>query len=76
MSDAVEEIEKDDDKKSPDKWDIENWTRTVIEAEEIKADPEKMKYVGPAIEKKRAALEKAAPIKSLDDLKKKANKME
>jgi len=28
-----------------DKWEVESWADTIVRAEEIKADPEKMKYV-------------------------------
>lgn len=59
--------------KGPDKWEIENWTRTVIEAEEIKADPEKMKHVALELEKKKKALDKITPVKNLAELRKKAN---
>lgn len=53
---------KESSKKEPDKWEIDNWCRTLIEAEEIKADPEKMKYVRPQLQQKVTA------IKNLDDL--------
>lgn len=59
--------EKDD--KEPDKWEIDCWVRTLVDAEEIRADPEKMKYVGPILEKKVAATKRAA-VTSVDDLRK------
>lgn len=57
--------------KGPDKWEIENWARTVLDAEEIKADAEKMKHVKPILEKKVAALKGL----SLDGMRAKAQKM-
>lgn len=66
-------IETKDKEKGPEKWDIECWTRTVIEAEEIKADPEKMKHVALELEKKKKALDKITPVKNLAELRKKAN---
>lgn len=54
-------------KREPDQWEIDSWCRTLMEAEEIKADPEKMKHVKPVLEKKVAAIAKL-DIKSVDDL--------
>ena len=51
-----------------DKWEIENAARTLVEAEEIKADKEKMKYVAMCMKKKVVAEKKA--IESIDDLRK------
>lgn len=59
--------------KKPDKWEIDNWVRTVIEAEEIRDDPEKMKHVAPLLEKKAASAQKA--IRSIADLRSAADKM-
>lgn len=42
--------------KPDDKWEIESWARTIQEAEEIKADPEKMKKVMPLLKKKVAGM--------------------
>ena len=70
MEEVAELKEKKD--KGPDKWEIENWVRTLTEAEEIKADADKMKLVGPMIAKKSKAFDK---IRSLADLKEKASKM-
>lgn len=50
-----------------EKWEIESAARTLVEAEEIKADPEKMKYVKMCMKKKYGAAKKA--IESIDDLK-------
>lgn len=43
-----------------DRWEIESAVRTIIEAEQIKLDNEKMKYVLPMLEKQKKALDKAA----------------
>lgn len=51
-----------------DKWEIESAARTLVEAEEIKADKEKMKYVKMCMGKKHTAEKKV--IESLDDLRK------
>jgi hypothetical protein len=53
-----------------DKWEIESAARTLVEAEEIKADAEKMKYVKMCMMKKNKAEKKA--IESIDDLRKAA----
>jgi len=49
-----------------DKWEIESAARTLVEAEEIKADKEKMKYVAMCMKKKHMAEKKA--IESIDDI--------
>lgn len=49
-----------------DKWEIESAARCLVEAEEIKADKEKMKYVAMCMKKKHAAEKKA--IESIDDI--------
>ncbi|HZX13716.1 MAG TPA: hypothetical protein VFF49_04875 [Thermodesulfobacteriota bacterium] len=62
--------EKDTEKKEYgkyDRWDIESATRTLVEAEEIKADKEKMKYVAMCMKKKYLAEKKV--IESIEDLK-------
>lgn len=51
-----------------DDWEIESAARTILEAEEIKKDKEKMKYVGQCLKAKGEAY--SAAITSLDDLKK------
>ncbi len=50
-----------------DKWEVENWARTLKEAELIKQDPEKVKFAKMCMSKEAEATEKA--ISSLDDLK-------
>lgn len=49
-----------------DKWEIESAARTLVEAEEIKADKEKMKYVKMCMEKQYGASKRA--IESIADL--------
>ena len=49
-----------------DKWEIESAVRTLVEAEEIKADAEKMKYVKMCMQKKHTAEKKV--IESIEDL--------
>lgn len=65
-------MEEDSDKKiGPyEDYEIECAVNTLLEAEEIKADAEKMKYVGPALQEKRDQVDKT--ITSLSDLKVKA----
>lgn len=63
--------EKKDEKKGPDKWEIDNWVRTVMEADEIKHDPEKWKAVRPHLEKKARAA-----VKTMADLRARAKESE
>lgn len=49
-----------------DEWEINCAVRTIIEAEEIKADAEKMKYVAPLLKEKVQGMKRA--ISSIDDL--------
>lgn len=67
----AEPIEKKEEAKEYgkyDKWEIESAARCLVEAEEIKADKEKMKYVKMCMQKKHTAEKKA--IESIDDLRK------
>lgn len=66
------EVEKEESE-GPKKWEIEGWARTIIEAEQIKADAEKMALVKPELEKMAGAAKGA--IKSIKGLKAKANKL-
>lgn len=59
--------------KGPEKWEIENWARTLMDAEEIKADADKMKLLQPMLSKKVKAIE---GIRSLADLRAKAKEVE
>lgn len=43
-----------------DRWEIESAVKTIIEAEQIKLDKEKMKYVLPMLEEQKKALDKAS----------------
>jgi len=47
-----------------DDWELDDMVNTIIRAEEIKNDPEKMKAIGSRMDKKVKA------VKSLSDLKK------
>lgn len=58
MSEKVVEKEKKEYGKF-DRWEIESAVRTLIEAEQIKLDKEKMKYVLPLLEEQKKALDKA-----------------
>ena len=49
-----------------DEWQVKHWADVIVEAEEIKADPEKMKLVKPLLAKKASGIKKA--VESLDDL--------
>lgn len=57
-----------------DEYEIKDAARTIQEAEKIKADPEKMKYVKMCMKKDLEASKKA--YKSLDDIKEEYNEME
>lgn len=50
-----------------EEWEIKCAVSTLLEAEEIKADAEKMKYVAPFLKKKVANMQKA--VTSIQDLK-------
>lgn len=43
-----------------DRWEIESAVETIIRAEQIKLDKEKMKYVLPMLEEQKKALDKAS----------------
>lgn len=65
------EVEKDSKEYGKwDKWEIDCCVDTLIKAEEIKSDAEKMSYVKPLLEKKKSGLDKA--IKSVKDIRKKS----
>lgn len=71
----AEPVEKEESEKEYgdyDKWEIESAARCIIEAEEIKRDKDKMKYVAQCLKEKGDAYSSA--ITSLDDLRKLANK--
>ncbi len=56
---------KDKAKGKPEQYEIDCWTRTIVEAMEILQDPKKMEYVKGAMDKKKEA------ITSFDDLREK-----
>lgn len=60
MSETVKEKEEKKEFGKFDRWEIENAVRTLIEAEQIKLDKEKMKYVLPLLEKQKKALDNAS----------------
>ena len=55
-------------------YEIESAARTIQEAEEIKADPEKMKYVSTCLKEKADAAKKA--VKSIQDIRDAYNEMD
>jgi hypothetical protein len=57
-----------------DDYEIESAARTITEAEEIKADEEKMKYVKECLEEKASASKKA--IKSIQDIRDAGNEIQ
>jgi hypothetical protein len=59
MAEPVDSKEPEDKEYGPyEKWEIESAVRCLIEAEEIKADPDKMKYVKMCMEKQNKARQK------------------
>ena len=50
--------------KKVEDYEIENWADTLIRAEEIKNDPEKMKYVDKFLKKKKKAINSIADIRA------------
>ena len=69
-----EEVEKEDSKYGKFKeYEIKDAARTIIEAEEIKKDKEKMKYVKICLENKSEAASNA--IKTIADIRKAADDM-
>ena len=74
------EVERDDEKKDNDygqngeyyNYEIECAARTLIEAEEIKADEKKMQYVSKCLDEKLMDTKKA--VKSIKQLRNMANK--
>lgn len=62
MSDVTAEKEQKKEFGKFDRWEIENAVRTIIEAEQIKLDKEKMKYVLPQLEKQKTAVDNASSV--------------
>lgn len=67
MKDTVATAPTENKKSAPDQYEIDNWVRTVIEAQEIKDDAKKWKYVRPHLEKKAKAA-----VKTMDELRARA----
>lgn len=51
--------------KKYDDWELEDAARTLTQAEEIKADPHKMKALQPHLEKKAKAYKSLAQLKQM-----------
>ena len=76
MEKAVEvevSVEKKD-KKEPDEWEINDWCRTLEQAQEIEADPMKMKHVKKKMAEKMKAYKKYTSIDQLREASKKMKK--
>lgn len=56
MSD-VKEVKEDKKYGKYDRWEIENAVETIIKAEQLKLDKDKMKYVLPLLEEQKKALD-------------------
>lgn len=70
------EIETEENE-GPDEYEIKDWAETVMKAQEIKEDPEKMSLVQAHLEKKKSSIDSvvgAPKIKSMKQLKGIANK--
>lgn len=55
-------VSQEPEKPKYDDWEIKNAVRTLIEAEEIKTNPELMALVAPELEKQAKATKNAAEI--------------
>lgn len=66
MSEIKVKFEQDDTKERADKeyekWEIEDAIRTLVRAEEIKADKEMMALIAPKLKEKAVATNNAANI--------------
>lgn len=69
MDEAVTEKKQKKEYGKYDKWEVEGWVDTLMQAEEIKKDAEKMKYVSMCAKKKKKAIE------SIDDLRSRAQEV-
>ena len=71
---SVEEEKKEKKKYGKfEEYEIKDCARTIVKAEEIKADKEKMKYVKMCLEEKAKAATKA--VKSIQDIRDAAKDM-
>lgn len=75
------EIETENETEAKDKkydeYEIKECAQTILKAEEIKADPEKMKLVSEFLNKQKSAIDSVVggkKITSMKQLKEKANK--
>lgn len=60
MSENIETKKEKKEFGKYDRWEIESAASTLIEAEQIKLDKDKMKYVLPILEKQKKALDKVS----------------
>lgn len=68
---SVKQSVSEDSECPYEKWEVEGWVRSICEAEEVKADPEKMKYVLPLINEKVKSMDAVKKsISSIDDIRK------
>ncbi len=58
MSDLAKAVDEGANDKGPDKYEIELWAKTLLDAEEIRSDEKKMALVQPLLDKKGVALKK------------------
>jgi len=63
MGKKMGEMEDEKENEGPDEWEIQCWADTLIKAEEIKADPEKMKLLKPYLEKKVKVITSVAQLR-------------
>ena len=49
---------------SDEKWEIEGWVRTLMDAEKIKTDPDKMKKIQPYLKKEKRAINSLAELRA------------
>lgn len=57
MADVKEVKEEKKEYGKYDRWEIENAVETIIKAEQLKLDKDKMKYILPLLEKQKKALD-------------------
>lgn len=57
MSDEVKNEEEKKEYGKYDRWEIESAVETIIKAEQLKLDKDKMKYILPLLEKQKKALD-------------------
>lgn len=72
LGETIEKKEEEKEYGKYDKWDIQRAADTLIEAEAIKADKDKMKYVSICLKEKASGMKNV--ISSLDELNQVAKK--